>query len=178
MTRKKFAIFNHLIEADTQLDQVMNLEQPAVQATAEDYNFDGLQEIRLSNNQLCAWLAPARGGRLYELDIRTIGHNLLATLQRRPENYHQKVLNGPSNDEEDVATRRGTAFAPAPAAARGMGGRRGACVDRPAQNSPPRRRRSPSGRRASPARAASSCARCRTTRTCPSSSLAWKSPTR
>ena len=98
------AIFNHLIEADTRLDQVMDSELTAVQATAEDYNFDGLQEVRLSNNQLCAWLAPARGGRLYELDIRTIGHNLLATLQRRPEHYHQKVLNGPSNADEDVAS--------------------------------------------------------------------------
>jgi alpha-amylase len=98
------AIYNHLIEADTRLDKVMDAELSAVQATAEDYNFDGLQEIRLSNNQLCAWLAPARGGRLYEFDIRTIGHNLLATLQRRPENYHQKVLNGPSKEGEDVAS--------------------------------------------------------------------------
>ncbi len=57
------AIFNHLIQADTRLDQVMDSERTAVQATAEDYNFDGLQEVRLSNNQLCAWLAPARGGR-------------------------------------------------------------------------------------------------------------------
>ena len=77
------AIYNHLIEADTRLDQVMDSERTAVQATAEDYNFDGLQEVRLSNNRLCAWLAPAHGGRMYELDIRTIGHNLLATLQRR-----------------------------------------------------------------------------------------------
>lgn len=98
------AIFNHLIEADTRLDKVMSSELTAVQATAEDYNFDGLQEIRLSNHQLCAWLAPARGGRMYELDVRSIGHNLLATLQRRPENYHKKVLNGPSKDGEDVAS--------------------------------------------------------------------------
>lgn len=98
------AIYNHLIEADTRLDQVMESELTAVQATAEDYNFDDLQEVRLSNDRLCAWLAPAHGGRMYELDIRTIGHNLLATLQRREENYHQKVLNGPSNDGEDIAS--------------------------------------------------------------------------
>ena len=38
------------------------------------------------------------GGRMYELDVRDIGHNLLATLQRRPESYHRKVLTGPSAD--------------------------------------------------------------------------------
>ncbi len=32
---------------------------------------------------------------MYELDVRSICHNLLATLSRRPEAYHQKVLAGP-----------------------------------------------------------------------------------
>ncbi len=98
------AIFNHLIEADTRLEKIMEADSDAVQATAEDYNFDGLQEVRLSNHQLCAWIAPGRGGRLYELDIRDIGHNLLATLQRRPEHYHRKVLMGPNEGGDDVAS--------------------------------------------------------------------------
>ena len=98
------AIFNHLIEADTRLEKIMESGSNTVQATAEDYNFDGLQEVRLSNHQLCGWIAPGRGGRLYELDIRDIGHNLLATLQRRPEHYHRKVRNGPNQDGDDVAS--------------------------------------------------------------------------
>lgn len=97
------AIYYHLIQADTLLDKVSDSGK-VVQATADDFNFDGLQEIRLSNDRLCAWLAPGRGGRLYELDVRDIGHNLLATLQRRPENYHRKVLHGPSAEGEDVAS--------------------------------------------------------------------------
>ena len=76
----------------------------SVQATVDDYNFDGLQEVRLSNDKLCAWVSPGRGGRIYELDVRQISHNLLATLQRRPESYHQKVLSGPSASGEDVAS--------------------------------------------------------------------------
>ena len=90
------AVYYHLIAADTRLDRETQSKQGSVQATAEDYNFDGLQEVRLSNDQLCVWIAPGRGGRMYELDVREISHNLLATLQRRPESYHRKVLGGPS----------------------------------------------------------------------------------
>lgn len=98
------AIYQHLISADNLLSNLTQEHDAAVQATAEDYNFDGLQEVRLSNDKLCAWVAPGRGGRLYELDVRAISHNLLATLQRRPESYHQKVLNGPSVDGDEVAS--------------------------------------------------------------------------
>ncbi len=97
------AIYYHLIEADTMLDQLAGYGEH-VQATADDFNFDGLQEIRLSNDKLCAWIAPGCGGRIYELDIREISHNLLATLQRRPESYHRKVLQGPSDSGDDVAS--------------------------------------------------------------------------
>lgn len=98
------AIFTHLIEADTQLDEACGIDPTTVQASADDYNFDGLQEVRLSNDQLCAWIAPGLGGRMYELDVRAISHNLLATLQRRPESYHRKVLSGPSDDSENVSS--------------------------------------------------------------------------
>ncbi len=98
------AIFTHLIEADTRLDQATGTDPATVQATADDYNFDGQQEVRMSNDRLCAWIAPGRGGRLYELDVRGISHNLLATLQRRPESYHRKVLSGPSDSGDDVAS--------------------------------------------------------------------------
>ena len=98
------AIYYHLIEADSALDRINGDTTPNVQATADDYNFDGLQEVKLSNDQLCAWLAPGLGGRMYELDVRGISHNLLATLMRRPESYHRKVLAGPNAGGDDVAS--------------------------------------------------------------------------
>ena len=98
------AIYSHLIAADNGLDSLAGVDNQTVQATADDYDFDGLQEVRLSNNHLCAWVAPGRGGRMYELDVRDICHNLLATLQRRPESYHQKVLAGPNTDGGEVAS--------------------------------------------------------------------------
>lgn len=98
------AVYSHLIEADTRLETAIGSTSSTVQATVEDYNFDGLQEVRLNNDSLCAWVSPGRGGRMYELDVRGISHNLLATLQRRPESYHRKVLAGPSTDGDDVAS--------------------------------------------------------------------------
>jgi len=98
------AIYEHLIAADNHLEQLADPNTPPVQATADDFNFDGLQEIRLNNSKLCAWVAPGRGGRIYELDVRDIRHNLLSTLTRRPESYHRKVLTGPSADGDNVAS--------------------------------------------------------------------------
>jgi len=48
--------------------------------------------------------APAQGGQMYELDVRSICHNLLATLTRREEAYHQKVRAGESAAHGDVAS--------------------------------------------------------------------------
>jgi len=97
------AVYNHLIAADNTLQRIGG--GPAkLEATADDYNFDAQQEVRLSNDKVCAWIAPGRGGRLYEWDVREISHNLLATLQRRPESYHRKVLAGPSQPGQEVAS--------------------------------------------------------------------------
>ena len=98
------AIFEQLISADTMLDEAQGVSPSSVLATADDYNFDGLQEIRLSNNKFCIWLAPSLGGRMYEFDVKAINHNLLATLQRREESYHKKVLAGPADADSDVAS--------------------------------------------------------------------------
>ena len=98
------AVYNHLIAADNILDEAegrgMSAEQTLwVEATASDYNFDGRQELSLSSNRLLALLAPSAGGMMYELDVRPICLNVLATLARRHEGYHHKVLSGPTQGD-------------------------------------------------------------------------------
>ncbi|MBN2025013.1 MAG: DUF1926 domain-containing protein [Pirellulales bacterium] len=88
------AIYEHVIAADNLLDQAVGQPETWIEATVDDFDFDARQEIRLANDKLVALIAPARGGRLYELDVRAIRHNLLATLARRPEAYHEKVRGG------------------------------------------------------------------------------------
>lgn len=99
------AVFEHLIRADNRIQELLGQGSgPWCHANQSDFNFDGRDEIQLSNDQLSLFLEPSSGGRLYELDVRSIAHNLLATLSRRPEAYHQKVLSGPSRDDDHVAS--------------------------------------------------------------------------
>ena len=98
------AIYQSLIAADNILDRLADRPAAWVEATADDFNFDARQEVRLANDKLIALIAPGRGGQLIELDIRKIERNLLATLTRRPEAYHRKVLAGANRDNAQVAS--------------------------------------------------------------------------
>src|SRR5262245_25867925 len=98
------AVFNQLIACDNLLDQAAGKTGPYVEASVDDYNFDARQEVRLASDRLICLLAPAAGGMLYELDVRSICHNLLATLARRPESYHRKILAGAHNSNGEVAS--------------------------------------------------------------------------
>src|SRR6476619_1540863 len=103
------AVFQHLIAADNLLDAAQQRglaegDEPWVELTTDDYNFDARPEVRLASNRLVALVAPSHGGHLYELDVRAICHNLLATLTRREEAYHDSVRAGESGAESDVAS--------------------------------------------------------------------------
>ena len=94
------AIYHHLIAADCALDDAEGKAGPRVSLDVADFNFDARQEVRLENDHLVAFIQPAMGGHLYELDIRHGCVNLLNTLERRPEPYHAAVAaaNGQISD--------------------------------------------------------------------------------
>lgn len=98
------AVFHQMIASDNLLDQVEQREEQWIEATVDDYNFDARQEVRLANDQLICLIAPGSGGQLYELDVRSICQNLLATIARRPEAYHRKVAAGSGNQQGDCAS--------------------------------------------------------------------------
>ncbi|MCH8922581.1 MAG: DUF1926 domain-containing protein, partial [Planctomycetes bacterium] len=98
------AIYEHLIAADEALDEALGKTGAWVEAVADDFNCDGRSEVHLAGDKLSALLSPSRGGWLYELDVRSIRHNLLATLARRPEAYHQKVLAGANQSGGEAAS--------------------------------------------------------------------------
>ena len=98
------AVYQHLIAADNLLDRATGRPENWIEAAADDFNFDARQEVRLANEKLLALVAPSRGGQLLELDVRRIRHNLLATLARRPEAYHDQVLAGEHQNGDHVAS--------------------------------------------------------------------------
>jgi len=98
------AVYRHLLRAEDLLLQAERRSEPWVADCAADFNFDLRQEVQLAGDKLSALFAPASGGMLYELDVRSIAHNLLATLARRPEAYHKKVLGGEQSHAEGAAS--------------------------------------------------------------------------
>ncbi|MDP1796611.1 MAG: DUF1925 domain-containing protein, partial [Planctomycetaceae bacterium] len=85
------AVYSRLIQADTLLEQFAGRTGHWVQLDADDYNGDARKELRIATDRMIGWLVPSKGGHLYEWDIRTIGVNLLATLNRRFEPYHDRI---------------------------------------------------------------------------------------
>jgi 4-alpha-glucanotransferase len=81
------AVYTHLIEAEKHLDP----DGPFVEGWAEDVNMDGKKEALLNNSRLKAYFLPQEGGVLYELDYKPSSTNVMATLQRRYEGYHDKI---------------------------------------------------------------------------------------
>jgi len=98
------AVYRHLIAAENLLERVAGRPETWIEATAGDFNLDSRQEVQLASDRMVALIAPALGGQLYELDVRSICHNLLATLARRPEAYHRKVLQGANGGGDNVAS--------------------------------------------------------------------------
>jgi len=98
------AVYEHLISAENLVEERFRGKDVWVDIRAEDLDFDGQPEIRLANDQMVAYVAPSRGGQLYEWDIRSIKRNLLATMTRRPEVYHEKVRAGANGQHEGCAS--------------------------------------------------------------------------
>jgi alpha-amylase len=86
------AVYRNLIAADNLLDRAAGRGETWIEAVADDFNFDARHEVQLANDQLLALITPNNGGQIVELDVRKIRHNLLATLARRPEAYHRRIL--------------------------------------------------------------------------------------
>ena len=97
------AIYRHLINAHNALDEAEGRGGPRVSIDVADYNFDARQEVRLENDKLIAFVRPATGGHVYELDVRHASTNILATLDRRPEAYHSAIAaaDGANSDKYD-----------------------------------------------------------------------------
>jgi alpha-amylase len=96
------AIYRHLIAADNALQESEGRGDDWVDAQVADLNLDGAAEVCLGNSRVAAYFNPQRGGSLYELDLRVIRHNLLATLARRPEAYHETIRRQVQNHHPDV----------------------------------------------------------------------------
>ncbi len=68
-----------------------NIARPGRELNAEEADFDGdgNEEILVTSPKINCYLHRV-GGQIFELDYRPVAWNLLATLARRPEPYHEE----------------------------------------------------------------------------------------
>ncbi len=100
----RHAVYAHLIRADTLLDQVEHGSSSWVKAAVKDWNLDARQEVRLDNPQLSLWVAPSRGGHVYHWELKPWALNLLATMSRQEEPYHEQIRHCAQLHADQVAS--------------------------------------------------------------------------
>ena len=69
-----------------------------------DLDLDGVDEIRLVSPGQILSIEPAEGGGIGEWDVRAVRHALGSVLRRRPEAYHQKLLEAEARHTADAAS--------------------------------------------------------------------------
>jgi alpha-amylase len=104
------AVYQHLLRAE---NATLDPNRRDASVEVADWDLDGAPEVLLSSNKLAVYVSPARGGSMYELDVRNIAHNVLATLSRRPEVYHETIQRhaeqhgGPGGHEKVIFKQQG-----------------------------------------------------------------------
>jgi hypothetical protein len=86
------ALYRHLIQSEKYIDKITHHgKEEWCDAEVTDLDGDGLPEVALSNPWLKAYFDPGEGGMMYELDYKPKNFNLINTLARRFEHYHQAL---------------------------------------------------------------------------------------
>ncbi len=94
------AVYENLIHAQNLFDKKYSKE--AVTLEEEDIDLDGNKEYTVRNNHMICCFSP-KGGSLLEMSLRNSGFNLLNTITRQEESYHQKIRQN-VNQTAEVAT--------------------------------------------------------------------------
>jgi alpha-amylase len=98
----RHAIYENLIKAEALYDRKMHREKEWIETERLDFNGDGDEEVILKNTETVL-LFSSRGGSLLEMDDRSKAFNILGTLTRRKEGYHQKLLESLEQASTDKA---------------------------------------------------------------------------
>ncbi len=103
----RHAIYENLIKAETLYDRKIHREKEWIETERLDFNGDGDEEVILKNTETVL-LFSGRGGSLLEMDDRSKSFNILGTLTRRKEGYHQKLLESLEQASLDEAPAKKT----------------------------------------------------------------------
>ncbi len=86
------AIYNSLIKAQMLAEEQLHPEEDWVEVEEKDFLYDGRDEVVVNTKDLGIYIDPSRGGTIYGMDYKPSAFNLMDTLSRQPESYHQKIF--------------------------------------------------------------------------------------
>ncbi|MGQ9632076.1 MAG: alpha-amylase/4-alpha-glucanotransferase domain-containing protein [bacterium] len=102
LPRIRFATYNHLIEAEKIVDRELHKEKKYwAETSCFDFDQDGYDEILVDCDSLNAYIDPAMGGTIFELDYKASSVNLMNAMTRREEDFHRRFLNAAATGRED-----------------------------------------------------------------------------
>ena len=107
LSHLRHAIFYSLINAEKILDQVMPPEYPVIDIT--DFDVDGTDEILVETGIHNAYFKPSTGATMFEYDFKPVSKNILDTMTRREEGYHQKLKEAKVAGQRNESNNSGTA---------------------------------------------------------------------
>ncbi|MFA5114166.1 MAG: alpha-amylase/4-alpha-glucanotransferase domain-containing protein [Candidatus Margulisiibacteriota bacterium] len=100
----RHAVYEHLIKAEVLMDQYARAKDDYAEIAVTDFDKDGQDEVILSNSLVNLYFAPGYGGALFELDYKPKAFNLINTLARREEVYHEKLKHAAGGGGHGVAS--------------------------------------------------------------------------
>lgn len=86
------ANYEHLIRAEQLAGIACHGEGPWLRVEETDFDRDSYAELLIETDSMNCYLAPQRGGQLFEWDWKDKGFNLLNGFTRRREGYHQDLI--------------------------------------------------------------------------------------
>jgi len=86
------AVFNHLIKAESLIDEIIKGPKGWIDCEVSDFDGDGYDEAIVSNSAVSIFFDSDEGGSITELDLKSKAINVVNPLTRRKEAYHAKLL--------------------------------------------------------------------------------------
>jgi len=96
------AIFQHLIRAENRLEADRASEWDEIETV--DHDLDGRVEVLMESHWANAYVAPSRGGSIFELDLRDAEINLTGTMRRYEEAYHEDLTRAQSDNGDGAVS--------------------------------------------------------------------------
>ena len=97
------SVYSNLIESEKIIDKAALKKGKKIET--KDINLDGSKEVIINTAEHSLYFLPHRQGALFEWDYKPKSVNLINTIMRRPEKYHQKLkekVTNPANSSSGI----------------------------------------------------------------------------